>query len=301
MPSTSESVDQADLFGSVLDSLGCQMSTPALIVLIDVVADSIARTQAFADEHGKELGPHGKTHKSVRIGRMQLEAGAAGLTAGDLSEAEIFAGIDRLAEAVGEFGSSLGIVIEVDCGARRSGAPAGADQAEAFAHAVYSLDNHGIEPRVVRPESTPTAVFSTDSVITEIRPGEYIFNDDDNLLIGDCAASDIGLFVASTVVSDQGHEHVNVDAGTKALSREGDVKRGFGRAPSCDGRLSALNDYHGFLQLPDNGPRPVVGQSVAIVPHYVCPIVDSFDELIIANSDGELFDRWSVDAQGQLN
>src|SRR5699024_7678327 len=155
MPSSSEVADQADLFESVLESLGCQVSTPAPIVLIDVVADNIARMQAFADEHGKQLRPHVKTHKSVRIGRMQLEAGA-GLTAGNLSEAEIFAeagcsniliayplwavgtkaprlqqlvqktqlsvgaesyaGIDRLAEAVGEFGSSLGIVVEVDCG-----------------------------------------------------------------------------------------------------------------------------------------------------------------------------------------
>jgi D-serine deaminase-like pyridoxal phosphate-dependent protein len=377
MPSTSEVADQADLFESVLESLGCQVSTPAPIVLIDVVADNIARMQAFADEHGKQLRPHVKTHKSVRIGRMQLEAGAAGLTAGNLSEAEIFAeagcsniliayplwavgtkaprlqqlvqktqlsvgaesyaGIDRLAEAVGEFGSSLGIVVEVDCGARRSGATAAeagalaahardrglkplgvftypghggsadaaegaaADQAETLARAVSSLDEHGIEPQVVSAGSTPTAQFSTDSVITEIRPGEYVFNDFDNLLIGDCEASDIGLFVASTVVSDQGHEHVIVDAGTKALSREGDDKRGYGRVPSYDGRLSALNEYHGFLRLPDDGARPAVGQSVAIVPHHVCPVVNSFDELIIANSDGELIDRWRVDAQGQLN
>src|SRR5699024_4205072 len=187
---------------------------------------------------------------------------------------------------------SLGIVVEVDCGARRSGVPAdqagalaayardrgldpmgvftypghggsadaaeGAEaaQAEALNRAVCSLDEHGIEARAVSAGPTPTAQFSTDSVITEIRPGEYVFNDCDNLLIGDCEASDIGLFVASTVVSDQGHEHVIVDAGTKALSREGDRERGFAQVPSCDGRLSALNEYHGFLQLPENGTRP---------------------------------------------
>lgn len=377
MPLTSDIADQAHLFETVLDSLGGQVSTPTPIVLIDVVGDNIARMQAFADEQGKELRPHVKTHKSVRIGRMQLEAGAAGLTAGNLSEAEIFAqagcssiliayplwavdakahrvkrlvqktrlsvgaeslaGIDHLAEAVGEFASSLGIVIEVDCGARRSGVPAeeagalafyarerglsplgvftypghggsadaaegaAADQAEALSRAVASLDDHGIEPRVVSAGSTPTAQFSTDSVITELRPGEYVFNDYDNLLIGDCAASGIGLFVATTVVSDQGHGHVIVDAGTKALSREGDENRGYAQVPSCDGRLSTLNEYHGFLQLPDNGERPVVGQRVAIVPHHVCPIVNSFEELIIANSDGELIGRWPVDAQGQLN
>src|SRR5699024_1422108 len=246
------------------------------------VGRNIEQMQSFAGRHGKKLRPHVKTHKSVRIGRMQLEAGASGLTAGNLSEAEIFAesgcpdiliayplwaegtkahrlkrwvdrsrlsvgaentaAIDRLAEGAGELKGSLAIVVEIVCGARRSGVPAeeagalaayarergmkprgvftypghgrsaetaegaAADQAEALERAVSSLDDHGIEAAVVSAGSTPTAQFSTDSVITEIRPGEYVFNDCDNLRIGDCAASDIGLFVASTVVSDQGHE-----------------------------------------------------------------------------------------------
>src|SRR5699024_12554429 len=123
-------------------------------------------------------------------------------------------------------------------GAAGAAVGAAADQAETLARAVSSLDEHGIEPQVVSAGSSPTAQFSTDSVTTEIRPGEYVFNDFDNLLIGDCEASDIGLFVASTVVSDQGHEHVIVDAGTKALSREGDDKRGYGQVPTLDGRLS---------------------------------------------------------------
>ncbi|MDN5634578.1 MAG: amino-acid racemase, partial [Brevibacterium sp.] len=86
-----------------------------------------------------------------------------------------------------------------------------------------------------------------------------------------------------------------------ALAREGDPDRGYGRVPGCEGRLSQLNEYHGFLQLPERGARPGVGQRVAIVPHHVCPIVNSFEELIISNSHGELIDRWPVDAQGKLN
>ncbi|MDN6747998.1 MAG: alanine racemase, partial [Brevibacterium sp.] len=83
--------DRASLFEDVMATLGDAVSTPAPIVLIDVVADNIARMQAFAHEQGKQLSPHVKTHKNVRIGKMQLEAGASGLTAGNLSEAEIFA------------------------------------------------------------------------------------------------------------------------------------------------------------------------------------------------------------------
>jgi D-serine deaminase-like pyridoxal phosphate-dependent protein len=43
------------------------------------------------DVRGIALRPHAKTHKSVAIGRLQLDAGARGLTVGTLSEAEVFA------------------------------------------------------------------------------------------------------------------------------------------------------------------------------------------------------------------
>ena len=83
-----------DQFTSILDRLDDEISTPAPIVLIDVVAENIRRMQSFAHQNGKRLRPHVKTHKSVHIGQMQLDAGAAGLTAGNLSEAEIFSEAD---------------------------------------------------------------------------------------------------------------------------------------------------------------------------------------------------------------
>lgn len=366
-----------DLFTSVLRTIEPEISTPAPVVLIDVVRENIARMQAFADTHGKRLRPHVKTHKSVRLGRMQREAGAVGLTAGNLSEAEIFAAdgcsdiflaypiwaigskaerlrrlagitelsvgveseaaVDALATAMGDDAGRLGVVVEIDCGAGRSGVEPSAagdlaaharsrglrplgiftypghggtvgaregaaqDQAVALRAAVESFAPHGIPVSVVSAGSTPTAELCTDPVITEIRPGEYIFNDHDNVRIGDCRPEQIGLFVASTVVSDQGHEHVIVDAGTKALAREGNPDRGFGNVPSVDGVLSKLNEYHGFLALPEGGTRPAVGATVPIVPNHVCPVVNSFEELIITDRTGALIDRWPVDAQGQLN
>ncbi|MBC9927020.1 MULTISPECIES: alanine racemase [unclassified Leucobacter] len=364
-------------FPQVIERLGDQISTPAPIVLIDVVDDNIARMQEFADAHGKDLRPHVKTHKCLEIGRMQLEAGAIGLTAGNLSEAEIFAedgcadiflayplwaggakaerlqrlaqetqlsvgaesiaAIDQLAAAMGELVGLLGVVIEVDCGAGRSGVPpeaagalaahaqsrgleplgvftypghggrlgareaAAADQADALRRAVASFANVGLEAHVVSAASTPTAAYSTDPVITEIRPGEYVFNDYDNARLGDCETGQIGLFVASTVVSDQGHRHVIIDAGTKALAREGSPERGFGQVPSFDGVLAKLNEYHGFLELPIGGERPTVGDRIAVVPHHVCPVVNAVEELIITDSSGTFHGRWRVAAQGQLN
>ena len=67
------------------------LDTPCLVIDLDVVEANARRLQAEMDGHGVRLRPHVKTHKSVALGRIQVEAGAAGLTVGTLGEAEVFA------------------------------------------------------------------------------------------------------------------------------------------------------------------------------------------------------------------
>jgi D-serine deaminase-like pyridoxal phosphate-dependent protein len=67
------------------------LDTPRLVVDLHRVEANIARAQAAMDARGIALRPHAKTHKSVAIGRLQLEGGAKGLTVGTLGEAEVFA------------------------------------------------------------------------------------------------------------------------------------------------------------------------------------------------------------------
>lgn len=66
------------------------LSTPALIVDSDCIRANIARWQSHASSHGVALRPHIKTHKTIEIARMQQAAGAQGITAAKLSEAECF-------------------------------------------------------------------------------------------------------------------------------------------------------------------------------------------------------------------
>jgi D-serine deaminase-like pyridoxal phosphate-dependent protein len=67
------------------------IDTPALVVFVDRVWANIQRLHAEMDQRGVALRPHVKTHKSVRIARMQVDAGAHGLTVGTLGEAEVMA------------------------------------------------------------------------------------------------------------------------------------------------------------------------------------------------------------------
>ena len=141
------------------------VDTPALIVDLDVVEANNRRLVSHLAERGVSLRPHAKTHKSVAIARMQLEAGATGITVGTLGEAEVFtragigdvflayplfavgpkaarlralherspiavgvdsvAGAERLAAAVAGLASPLRILVEVDSGGRRTGVDSG--------------------------------------------------------------------------------------------------------------------------------------------------------------------------------
>jgi D-serine deaminase-like pyridoxal phosphate-dependent protein len=69
-----------------------EIDTPALVVDLDIMDRNLCRVAEYAKSHGLRLRPHTKTHKSTRIGRRQLESGAAGLTVAKVSEAEVMLG-----------------------------------------------------------------------------------------------------------------------------------------------------------------------------------------------------------------
>ena len=65
------------------------LDTPLIAVDIDLLRRNIAEMAALAAGYGVALRPHAKTHKSPHIARLQLEAGAVGLTCAKLGEAEV--------------------------------------------------------------------------------------------------------------------------------------------------------------------------------------------------------------------
>jgi len=74
-------------FGAGLD----EIDTPALLLDRDKLARNIAVMATFVADGSARLRPHAKTHKCVEIARMQLEAGAAGITCAKVGEAEALA------------------------------------------------------------------------------------------------------------------------------------------------------------------------------------------------------------------
>ncbi|MGP1282441.1 MAG: DSD1 family PLP-dependent enzyme [Parasphingopyxis sp.] len=67
------------------------LNTPALVLDKAAMERNIARMAAFAADKGLALRPHAKTHKSIDIARLQLNAGARGICCAKLGEAEALA------------------------------------------------------------------------------------------------------------------------------------------------------------------------------------------------------------------
>src|SRR4029077_13935147 len=78
----------------IMDAL--DLDTPALYVDLDVLERNIARMQQQCRSWGVALRPHGKNHKIAGIARMQLDAGAIGITVAKVGEAEVLPGDDVL-------------------------------------------------------------------------------------------------------------------------------------------------------------------------------------------------------------
>jgi len=68
-----------------------QIETPCLVVNLEQVEKNIASAVNSVRASGKTYRPHTKTHKSPVLARMQLEAGASGITVAKLGEAEVMA------------------------------------------------------------------------------------------------------------------------------------------------------------------------------------------------------------------
>lgn len=64
------------------------LSTPAMVLDLDVVEANIAEMIAWTKAQSLRLRPHAKTHKSVAVARMLVEAGAVGACCATLGEAE---------------------------------------------------------------------------------------------------------------------------------------------------------------------------------------------------------------------
>ena len=67
------------------------LPTPCILIDATIVKRNLERLASYARSHRLGLRPHTKTHKSIRLARMQLDHGAIGLTVAKVGEARVMA------------------------------------------------------------------------------------------------------------------------------------------------------------------------------------------------------------------
>jgi len=352
------------------------IETPVGYLDLSRVRANARRVAAYADGHGLRWRPHIKTHKSLEVARIQLEAGASGLTVATLREAEVMAtltpdillayppvGVAKLerllalpreldlkvaldapdvlaplAAAAAASGRTVGVLVELDVGLGRVGVRTDADLvrvaevaastrgvafrgilfypghirvpresqsssvtqvAERLRAALDALGAAGLEPEIVSGGSTPTLWDShLMTGLTEIRSGSCIFFDREALDVGVASSEDLAYTVLTTVVSTAVPGHAVVDAGSKALAKEGRGGDGFGVVfEHPEVVVRSLSEEHGVLDLGATTWRPTIGERVRIVPNHVCVSVNLQDALLA--QDGEAHRMLTLDARGR--
>ncbi len=187
---------------------------------------------------------------------------------------------------------------------------------ELMLDAAERLRNAGIPVRGISIGSTPTLMACEELLpgITEIRPGNYVFYDYTQVLLGSCRVDDCALTVLATVVSHQPNAgHFVVDAGALALSLDPGPRHlqpnlGFGvilqdeaPSPHPDPHLciARLTQEHGVVvaEPPEylRGRYPV-GSRVRILENHSCLTAALHDAYWVCDR-ATVIDRWDIARQ----
>jgi D-serine deaminase-like pyridoxal phosphate-dependent protein len=275
-----------------------ELPTPALVIDGVIARNNIRRLADYASKHRIGLRPHTKTHKNRVIAKLQIDAGAIGLTVAKVGEAEELQtetndllmaypavdrarcqrlaelartrtirvaaesaiGIEALASAAKNTGSTIGVLVEIDVGMGRTGVATPqesltlaqlvsktkglrldgilcypghiwnpvAEQAAPLAAISAKLQEtaglwkqNGLEAKIVSGGSTPTALRShLVPQLTEIRSGTYVFNDMNTFRGGYCVLTDCAARIYCTVISTAVKDQIVLDGGTKTFTSD---------------------------------------------------------------------------------
>ena len=171
------------------------------------------------------------------------------------------------------------------------------------------LAKQGITVPAVSVGSTPALAFTSElRGIDEIRPGNYVFHDRTQLLLGSCELHNCAARIATSVISVQpGIGHAVIDAGALALSHDpGPTHLGIppsrgalfdlgGRQLDPSLMVDSVSQEHGIIR----GKRPgdveplKIGDRLEILPNHSCLAAPLYDTYYVVRGD-EVVDQWPI-------
>lgn len=362
-----------------------QLQTPCIVVDMVKVRTNIQMMQDKIDKTNACLRPHIKTHKMVSFAKMQVEAGAKGITCAKLSEAEIMAegGLDDIflayplvgarklerlpalqkktkrlilavdsldcATALNHLGETenlqFEVRLEVDTGAKRTGVQgdilslaqkihqlpnlsltgiftfkslvyqnkpttdpqlAGEEEGTMMAALAKTLQEGGIPIQDISAGSSPTGVAVAETgLVTEVRPGTYIFKDYMLYCEESAALEEVAVRIYATVVSTPCPEYAVIDGGTKTfpqdilLNQAPYFYQSYGVVQGENKVfLTRMNEEHGILTSESGVTGLKVGDIVELMPVHVCTAVNLQNHVYLL--ENQQLTKVPVDARGAL-
>ena len=254
---------------------------------VTISVDSVEVAQQLADA-GLEVGVLAET--DVGMGRVGVEPGAP---------------VVNLAKAISRMRGLTFRGVAFYPGHIKSTDEAGMEalaQLGAILEAIRAgLSEAGIEAPIFSGGSTPTMWHSHEvSVMNEIRPGTYIFNDRNTVFSGACKVQDCAATILCTVISTTVKDQFVIDGGSKTFSSDLAIQPGHGWVVEHpDAVFAKMNEEHGRVMLPDAKSKVKIGQRVKLIPNHICVAVN-LHEKIYGVRGGEVEEVWPVEGRGKL-
>jgi D-serine deaminase-like pyridoxal phosphate-dependent protein len=347
------------------------LPTPALVVDIEALDHNLRLLAAYFAQRPTKLRPHFKSHKCVTLAKRQLETGSAvGITCAKLAEAEMLvaggvkdvlianqvvgpekaqrlallnrtatvraavddpANVAQLGAAAVAAGVTIGVLVEVDVGMRRSGLQAGDpvlklasairataglrfDGLQAYEGHLVSLPN--FEERRTKVTEAMQPVRATAELLAraglpcrmvsgggtgsyEITGNLPQFNEIQagSYALMDCSYKNVSpvfrnaLSILATVISAK-PDYAVADVGLKGMGNE------FG-LPIVAGVPAAKARYIAEEHLPLDGLKAAIGQKIQIIPSHGCTTCNLHRRMWLVRQ-GVIEDVWPIEASGCL-
>ncbi|MDA1280039.1 MAG: alanine racemase [Chloroflexi bacterium] len=345
-----------------------ELDTPAVVIDVDVLEKNIEEMAAHCRDLGITLRGHTKSHKNPEIAKMQVAAGSKGIVCQKLGDAEnmVRAGLDdilmtynivgrqktrrltelarqcrmtvtvdsiEVASGISEQARlddvTIGVLIELDTGGKRTGAqsPAAAEELAMQVQELPGLELRGLMTYPSRVSSKPfiqdtvdrftRAGFSLEIIsgggtgeeweskelgFTEHRSGSYVYEGltrihgsqgNEGLSPERCP-----LRVVTTVVSVPTADRLIVDGGMKTFRLFPTMPFGL-IIEDPEIKFSGMSVEHGHIDTSGSSRKYSVGDKLTVIPTYQEGVTNLHDEIVWSRND-QVVRVWRNDGRGKV-
>ncbi|WP_162007885.1 alanine racemase [Heliorestis convoluta] len=171
---------------------------------------------------------------------------------------------------------------------------------------AHKMRKEGIALQEISVGATPTVAYNLQTPgVTEVRPGNYVFNDATQVRLSVAKKEDCALRVLTTVVARPAENRRIIDGGAKVFALDKgahgqDGTDSYGIVENIEGwKLCRLSEEHGVLEkIRAEAPELPLGSRITVIPNHACPVVNLTNAITVLDQQNQVIEHWPVDARG---